>query len=284
MGVGHLVIHPGHEVILIDGPFRVVNELPGAVTKVEPAGNVWQGQGVNEGFGGRADRYWSGRQDSLMGIRVGHRDDIGSGLALQHGFKVPKKEYPIPFNGASQGNSKLIAPEGSDGFIFGVKIVLGIQRRVAEKLKHAAVKRVGPTAGHEINDPAEGRAIFRAVVAGQETEFLDGLDPQAVAAHAGRGSGGVIIPDASIEQEQVLRRPLPLYDQVQTRSPGYVSDVIVVGDDPRLKRRQLSVAAAIQRQVPHGAFIHQVGDGGIRSLDQRGFPRHLHSLRNGAHL
>ena len=47
-----------------------------------------------------------------------------------------------------------------------------------------------------------------------------------------------------------------------------------IRSDPRLDAREIGETTAIERQFPHGALIHQRGNGRIRRLHQRSFPGH----------
>lgn len=105
--------------------------------------------------------------------------DVSNTFALAQPLVVAKNKYLVFPDGPAGGRAELVAAKrrfGQAVVIF--KEVGCVQGAVADELIGAAVELAGAGAGDGIDDPAGGEAVLSGVVACQNREFLDGVNPR----------------------------------------------------------------------------------------------------------
>src|SRR5258708_11922489 len=123
----------------------------------------------------------SGEQP-VTGIQRWNGGKRGDALGLTDTLIVGKEKCPLSNDWPTDRSAKLVAFERRN--FRTVEEIPGIQRAVAEKFVTATVKITGARACNGVNNAARSLAVFRRVIAGEDREFLNGVNSQASTQYA----------------------------------------------------------------------------------------------------
>ena len=205
-------------------------------------------------------------------------------------FVVHKEKRAVRYDAPADRTPELIALEGRFWSACRFEIVFSIQRAVAEKFVHAAVKIVSAGAGDGVDNSSRGLAVFGGVVAGQHRKFLDSIDAKIPTQHAAGCAVGVVVEADTVEAVVVLLRARAGDGQLLPEAPvapvrsSRKSRLRFDSGNSRLQRRQVGPAAAIEWQLAHGRGIDDRADIGAGELHGRRFRSHFDAVRNGANV
>src|ERR1039458_7015168 len=185
-----------------------------------------------------------------------------------------------------------MAIEGRYRRIYRIKVVLRVERAIAEKSDSRAVEGIRARTNRSSHHAARRSAVSSRRCADDDGEFLSRIDAQIEAGccawrricvvHDGNGiqkkiehfraaaGQGDLLPFTAFE----ARRYGGLADGVRTAKWG----------DTSLQGRQLDPVTSIQRELANRGGVHGPGDGRVAQLDLRDRARDFHVLSNGSHL
>ncbi len=182
------------------------------------------------------------------------------------------EENPVSRDGAAERAAELILVKGSAR---GRKVIARIEIRVAQKFKDIAVEHVAAGLGDDVDLAATVFAIFGVEIVGENPELGDGVE-------IGNNSGAhvdVFLHVTAIHHEAVGEFSLAVDGngagiQVSRGREGAGTDILNgTGGDRRggshagLKRKQIGIAAAIQRNAGHGGTANHLAHLGTGSFD-----------------
>src|ERR1017187_7871317 len=104
---------------------------------------------------------------------------------------IAEEEGAILDDGAAERSSELIAAQR--GNLGRIELVAGVECAVAEELVGVAVELVAAGTRDCVDDSAGGLAVVGGGVAGDDGEFLNGVDAEVAADDAARAAVGVVI-------------------------------------------------------------------------------------------
>ena len=218
--------------------------------------------------------------NALPRVVIGHGGQTGNPQMLAQSFVSCEKESLVLTDGTSYDAAKLVAPERRYWIRRPIEEILCIQRRVAMKFEHRAVKGVRARSSDGVDDSSRRAAKFGRVCIGQHLKLEDGLDPQQ---HASYRAGRLVIDviDVRAIQEKIVVFGARTINGDLRRATAY--DVTAGRQRRRnsgLQQCQLLKRAAVQWQVPDLLVVHQSAHRGGSCIDRGRLSQNIHLAGN----
>src|SRR5437879_10799525 len=187
---------------------------------------------------------------------------------LAQSFVSCEKESLVLADGTSDDAAKLVALERRYRIRRPIEEILCIQRRVAMKFEHRAVKGIRARASDGVDDSSCRAAKFGRVCIGQHLKLEDGIDAQK---HATYRAGRLVIDviDVRAIQEKIVVFGARTINGDLRRATAY--DVTAGRQRRRnsgLQQCQLLKRAAVQWQVPDLLVVYQSAHRGGSCIDR----------------
>ena len=192
-------------------------------------------------------------------------------------------------DGAAECPAELVLAKDAAG---GREVVAGVQIGVAEEVEGVAVKCIAARFGDDADLAAAVLAVFGVVVAGDDAELGDGIE----VGNDGRAGVHILFRIAAVHAEIIRRFALAVDGKIaRVQRAGGVQDRCPDilhrrrsdrrgGSDAGLQRKQVGVAASVQRNSGHLPPPNHLARLRVGGLDMQRVVGHGHRLVNRPRL